>query len=113
VSLKKSTTVRVRDDGTYSAKAFFTVQGQDVAIRCISTVRAVVVAFLEYINFLFSGGGSTADWSLDQIARGAQRDLRNRGFSDNDITLNYINQFNETHVVQISRLRFELTLASK
>ncbi len=113
VTLNQSTRVQPTSSGDYSAKAFFSVQGQSVVIECISAVQTAVAAFIQYINGIFQGDGSTANWSLDKIVEGARRDLRNHGFSDHDITLNYIDQFNDTHIVQISRQRFELMLASK
>ena len=112
VILKETTRVTVWDDGeTYSVRALFTVQGESVGIRCISTVRAVVEAFLEYINRIFRNN-SSIDRSLETIVADAHRDLRGHGFSDDDITLNYIAQFNETHVVQISRDQSGLMLAA-
>jgi hypothetical protein len=89
------------DDGnTYSARAYFTVNGENVAIRCVSKTRAAVVAFHEYVKQLFTADGSTADLSLDTIVTGARRDIAKRpGLSDAEITLTYIDQFNDTHVL--------------
>jgi hypothetical protein len=113
VTLTSTSRVTTWDDGNYAAGAYFSVQDESVRIQCVSTVRAVVVAFLEYIRSLFSDDGASASSSLDQIARDAHRYLRNHGFSDGDITLNYIDQFNKTHVVQISRRKLEIMLASR
>jgi hypothetical protein len=113
ITLTKTTAVRYSEHGKYSAQARFSVQGENVAIRCVSNVRAVVDAFLEYIKSIFLGNGLSADWSLEQIVSRARQDLRNRGFSDADITLTYINQFNETHVVEIERHKFQPMVASR
>jgi hypothetical protein len=112
ITLTKTTAVRYSKAGKYSARAHFSVQGENVAIRCVSPVRAVVDAFLEYIKS-FLGIGLPAEWSLEQIVSRARQDLRNRGFSDADITLTYINQFKETHVVEIERHKFQRMVASR
>jgi hypothetical protein len=114
VILADITRVTAWDDGkTYSVKAFFNIQGESVALRCSSTVKAAVEAFLEYIKTIFQNDSST-DRSLEMIVADAHRYLRDvRGFSDDQITFTYIDQFIETHVVQVSRHRLELTLASR
>jgi hypothetical protein len=100
-TLLRTTAVTPWDDGnTYSASAYFTVNGENVAIRCVSKTRAAVVAFHEHIRQLFTSDSSTTYLSLDMIVAGARTDIAKRpDLSDADITLTYIDQFSETHVL--------------
>lgn len=114
VTLTETTAVRYwKDDENYSARARFLVQGQNAAIHCVSSVKAIVVAFLEYINRVFQSN-SSVDRSLETIASDARRNLRDvHSFSDDQITLYYIDQFGNSHVAQISRRQLEIMLASR
>jgi len=111
VTLSGTTTVTPQGDGTYSVSASFSVHGEYAAIRCTSTKRAAVDAFLEYIKRTFNAG-STANQSLETIVEGARKDIRNRpGLSDAQFTVQYIDPFKETHVVKNLPCRSRLAVA--
>jgi hypothetical protein len=113
VTLKETGEVLDWGVRTYSVRAFFTVDGQSVAIRCVSWNRAVVVAFLEYITRTFKDNRS-ADLSLEMIVAGARQDIGHRqDLSDAEITLQYFDQFDKTHVVQIPRHPAGLIFATR
>jgi hypothetical protein len=118
VTLKETTRVTTSKDEegeTYSVRAFFTVRGENVAIRCISTVRAAVAAFLKYINRLFGATSDhRVDMSLEMIVEQARKDIRDRqGLSSVEVTLTYIDQFDEAHIVRVQRNQLGLMLARR
>jgi hypothetical protein len=111
VTLKQTSAIRRNSAGDYFSRAFFSVHDQGATIECISSVRAATVAFVEYIKRIFKDKRS-ADLSLEMIVAGARQFIGNRqGLSDAEITLHYIDQFGETHVVQIPRHQAGLMFA--
>jgi len=112
--LEKSTSVSPHDDGTYSARAYFTVQGESVSLRCVSAAKAAVVAFIDYIDNLFRNDSTKTDWSLEDIVSNARQNIMNRfSLSEDEMTVTYIDQFDNTHVVEISVDRWGLRFASR
>jgi hypothetical protein len=105
VALVTTTAIVIASDGRHSAKALFSVQDQNVAIQCLSSAHAAVVRFLEYIRYLFAiDPVYRLDMSLETIVERARQDLRERqGLSGEAVTVQYIDQFGATHVVQIPR----------
>ncbi len=110
----EGTTKVLQDARTYTAKADFIVQGQRVSIRCRSAVQAAVDAFVDFINRIFRNGATRTDWTLDEIVSSARQNIMNRfNLSEAQLTVTYIDQFDRTHVVEISLDRSELRFASR
>jgi hypothetical protein len=100
-------------DGAFSGGAFFSVKDRRVTIICTTTERAAAAAFLESINTIFATKRS-ADLSLANIVERAREDLRKQpGLASAKIEVQYIDQFGDTHVVQISHGRSPAILANR
>jgi hypothetical protein len=113
VALDRTTEITQGKDGHFSGRAFFSVRDRRVAITCTSKDRAATVAFFESINSIFASNPS-ADLSLAKIVERAREDLRKQpGLSGAEVEVQYIDQFGETHVVQVSRSRPTAMLASR
>ena len=113
VALDRTTEITQGKDGHFSGRALFSVQDRRVAITCASKDRAAAVAFFESINSIFASNRS-ADLSLAKIVERAREDLRKQpGMSGAEVEVQYIDQFGETHVVQVSRSRPTAMLASR
>jgi hypothetical protein len=114
VTLERTTKARLQDDRTYIARADFIVQGQSVSIRCRSAVQAAVDAFVDFIHWIFRNGVMRIDWTLEDIVNNARQNIMNRfNLSADQLTVTYIDQFDKTHVVEISLDRSELRFASR
>lgn len=115
VRLTSTTGIAVTSEGHHSASASFSVRNQKVTIQCVSPFRAVVARFLEFINELFRKGSvGEISMSLETIVKQARQDIRARqNLNSTGLTLQYIDQFGETHVVQISPAESGLMLVTR
>jgi hypothetical protein len=113
VAFDRTTEITQGKEGHFSGRALFSVQDQSVTIACTSKVRAATVAFLESINSICANNPS-ADLSLARIVERAREDLRKQpGLSGAEVEVQYIDQFGETHLVQISHSQSTPTLVTR
>ena|ERR1043166_3290263 len=114
VQLETTTEVFRDSDGDWAFKANFIVNGRRIILYVYSRVRAAAVACRDYLNNNLFATYSERSLSLEDVVANARQDISERqGLSDSQISVLYIDEFGDTHVVQISLGRIDVALAAK